>query len=114
MPNKRYKDKNYLKWITTLPCILTKAGYYTHSDVIQAHHLLKPDSGHRGIGLKAHDHEVIPLCTHHHHLLHTKFGDEHKFFEHYGLDKNFGVIWARRVYEKRSWLDEQDDDYLPF
>ena len=112
MPNKRYKDKKHLQWITTQPCAITKAGIYTHTNIIQAHHLLKPASKHRGTGLKAHDHEVIPLCTYHHHLLHTKFGNEHKFFEHYGLPKDFGVKLAEELFNKKCVRVE--DDYLPF
>ena len=54
---------------------------------IQAHHLLKPSDGKRGWSLKAGDDQVIPLCVFHHAQLHTKFGNEFKFFEHYGFRK---------------------------
>jgi len=111
--SKRYKDKKHLEWVASLPCILCQAGFYTHSREVQAHHLLKPYKGARGMSLRSGDDNVIPLCFHHHSQLHTKFGDEYKFFEHYGLSKDFGKIWAKRLFEKRSF-QEQSDDELPF
>jgi len=81
---------------------------------IQAHHLLKPSDGKRGWSLKAGDDQVIPLCTFHHAQLHTKFGNEFKFFKHYGFKEDAGQEYAKQLWEKNSlWIDEKDDD-LPF
>ena len=114
MPQKTFKDRKYLEWIRTLPCLLCKAGYYSHSREVQAHHLLKPYDGVRGMSLKANDKNVIPLCYHHHAMLHTKFGDEYKFFTHFGLPASFGKDWAKKLWEQRSMQDSVDDNNLPF
>tara|TARA_R110002153_G_scaffold89214_2_gene218575 strand:- start:153 stop:446 length:294 start_codon:yes stop_codon:yes gene_type:complete len=97
-----------------LPCLLCKAGYYSHSREVQAHHLLKPYDGVRGMSLKANDRNVIPLCLHHHSQLHTKFGDEYQFFASYGLPTSFGKDWAKKLWEEKTSLDEQEDNGLPF
>ena len=110
---KRYQDKKHLKWVASLPCILCKAGYYSHSKHVQAHHLLKPYKGKRGMSLRSGDENVIHLCLHYHSQLHTKFGDEFKFFKHYGLPENFGQVWAKRLFEQKTYEDELEDD-LPF
>lgn len=112
---KRYKNDAHVKWVRTLPCLLCKAGFYSHSRTVQAHHLLKPYDGERGMSLKANDRNVIPLCLHHHQQLHVKFGNEFKFFSSFGLPENFGQVWAKRLWEKKTWLEENEiDDDLPF
>lgn len=114
MPQKTFKDKKYLEWIRTLPCLLCKAGYYSHSREVQAHHLLKPYDGVRGMSLKANDKNAIPLCYHHHAILHTKFGNEYKFFASFGLPESFGKDWAKKLWEQRSMQESVDDNDLPF
>ena len=113
---KRYKNQKHLAFIRTLPCLIQKGGFYTHSNIIEAHHLLKPASGFRGWGLKSHDSECIPLCNKHHSELHTKFGNEFKFFEHYGLPATFGQEWAKIYFETGCdfVLNADVDDDLPF
>ena len=81
---------------------------------IQAHHLLKPSDGKRGWSLKAGDDQVIPLCVFHHAQLHTKYGNEFKFFEHYGFKKTAGQEYAEQLYAgNQIWINDSDDD-LPF
>lgn len=113
---KRYVNKDFLKYVTTLPCCIAQGGFYSCSGPIQAHHLLKPYDKKRGMSLKAGDNNAIPLCMYHHQLLHTKFGDEYKFFANYGLKKDFGKKKAKELFDKfnnrSSYLDE--DNYLPF
>lgn len=113
---KRYEDKEYLKWVVrTKPCMLCKAGFYTHSSQIQAHHLLKPASGLRGFGLRANDYEVVPLCAYHHHILHTKYGNEHKFLKRYGFQEDAMVQYAKELYEQYQYINSDDYiDDLPF
>jgi len=112
---KRFQNKKHLEWIRTLPCLICKAGYYSHSSEVQAHHLMKPYDGKRGLSLKSNDRNVIPLCMMHHSLLHTKFGDEYKFFASFGLPATFGQEWARRLWEDKSWSPPKDEDNdLPF
>jgi len=43
--SKRIIDAKHLMWVRTLPCFIRSAGFYTHSEVVQAHHLLKPNRG---------------------------------------------------------------------
>lgn len=109
----RYENRKHLEWVASLPCLLTKAGIYTHGGQIQVHHLLKPYDGVRGMSLRSNDKNVIPLCYHHHSLLHTKFGSEAAFFRHYGLPEDFGQTWAQAYFEF-SQKQEQDDTDLPF
>ena len=112
---KRFTDSKHLKWIRTLPCLICKAGYYSHSGEVQAHHLMKPYDGHRGISLKANDRNAIPLCQHHHFQLHVKFGDEYKFFASFGLPATFGQEWAKKLWETKSWtIEPEPDNDLPF
>ena len=108
---KRIEDKKHLAYVRTLPCFIQRAGYYSCQGNIEAHHLLKPESGFRGFGLKAHDSECIPLCRYHHAQLHTKFGNEHKFFQAYGIPKDAGIKYAKKLYERT--LDNDNND-LPF
>lgn len=110
---KRIQDKEHLLRVKNLPCMICKAGFYTHDRVVQAHHLLRPTSGMRGFGLKAHDSEVVPLCMFHHAQLHTKFGNEHKFFRHYGFKDGAEQKYAAELYAQTIWDREHDSD-LPF
>lgn len=107
---KRLVDKEHLLKVSKKPCMISKAGFYTHKGPIQVHHLLKPSDGKRGWGLKAGDDQVIPLCMFHHQELHTKFGDEFKFFKHYGMKETAGQEYAKELYENK---DLEDND-LPF
>tara|TARA_Y100000361_G_C11153898_1_gene342909 strand:- start:834 stop:1172 length:339 start_codon:yes stop_codon:yes gene_type:complete len=110
---KRIQDKEHLLYVKTLPCMICKAGFISHSKVVQAHHLLRPKSGMRGFGLKANDNECVPLCMYHHAKLHTKFGDEYKFFRHYGFKENAEQEYAAELWERTLWNREHEDD-LPF
>ena len=112
--SNRFQDRKHLEWIRTLPCLICKAGYYSHSKEVQAHHLMKPYDGFRGMGLKANDRNVIPLCMHHHSMLHMKFGDEFQFFANFGLPNTFGQEWAKKLWENKSWNDDTEDNGLPF
>lgn len=108
--SKRLKNKKHLMYVTTLPCFIQQAGFYTCNGPIQAHHLLKPSDGKRGMSLKAGDDQAIPLCMYHHAKLHTKFGDEFKFFEAYGYPKDAGQKYAKELYDRTNG----SNDDLPF
>jgi len=56
------------------------------------------------------------LCQFHHQELHTKFGDEFKFFKHYGLPKTFGQTSAQTYFETKEDLKPPplEDNDLPF
>ena len=115
---KRILDAKHLMLVRTLPCFIRSAGFLSHSEVVQAHHLLKPNKGFKNtnkrMGVKADDSDVIPLCYYHHSLLHTKFGTEEKFFKHYGMSSDAGQNYAKQLYEgNQTWIYESDSD-LPF
>lgn len=93
----RSKSKVYLKWIHELGCTIND---HKCNGPIQAHHLLKPWVGGRGMGMKADDRNVIPLCMHHHSELHVKFGDEFKFFENYDKPEDYGQRLAKALYHE--------------
>ena len=107
------KYPNHLSFVRSLPCTICKAGFLSHHKTVQAHHLLKPWIGARGMSLKADDRNVIPLCLHHHHLLHSKFGSEKALFENYGMKADFGKQYAKELWEQGFSADEIDDE-LPF
>ena len=110
--SRQFKDKEHLKWVTTQQCIIAQAGFYSCGGPIQAHHLLKPWDGLRGMSMKANDKNVVPLCQRHHALLHTKYGDEYKFFKSFGLKPNYGKELAEKYWKKK---ENNEIDYdLPF
>lgn len=70
---------------------------------IQAHHLLRPWIGTRGMAMKADDRNLVPLCMHHHHELHFIFGSEEKFFDHHKGSPSYGrelaeMLWIEAIH----------------
>ena len=114
---KRIVDKDHLKFVSKLPCFISKSGFLSCKGAIQVHHLLKPNDGFKGtssrFGVKSNDSDVIPLCQFHHSQLHTKFGDEYKFLKHYGFKKDSAQKYAKQLYEQKLAMWDMDDD-LPF
>lgn len=103
---KRYQNKRHLEWVHELDCLLAEYGGCDHN--IQAHHLLKPWTGHRGMGLKANDRNVVPICYTHHHYLHMN-GNEHNFFEQITGDKDFGSDYAELVWICSPHFEVEDE-----
>ena len=58
--NKRWVEKDYTRWVATLPCV--NCGL--HDETIVAHHLKHRHAPHGGggMGMKAHDWLTMPLC----------------------------------------------------
>ncbi len=86
--SKNHKNPKHLEWVRTWPCALS-----LHRDCfgsIEAHHLMRPWSGKRGMGMKAGDENAMPLCQRHHIMLHKR-GDEEAFFE----EKQGSPSWGR-------------------
>ena len=113
--SKRIVYKKHLEYVSSLPCFISRAGFYSCNGPVQVHHLLKPSDGKRGWSLKAGDNQVIPLCMYHHQKLHTKFGDEHKFLKNYGFKDDAAIKHAEEIYQQYQY--ENSDDYkddLPF
>ena len=85
-------------WVSEKPCCLSGHFPALCSANIQAHHLLKPYDGFRGVGLRANDKNVIPLCFKHHNALHKR-GNEFAFFEEMTGDPYFGQKVAQYLWE---------------
>ncbi|MEK9767802.1 MAG: hypothetical protein VW683_02675 [Betaproteobacteria bacterium] len=94
------KNPKHISWVHQFYCCVAAFSHSPCQGPIQAHHLLKPWSGNkRGIGYKASDENVVPLCLSHHMLLHDKIGNEFKFFEQITGQQNWGqevakTLWA--------------------
>lgn len=52
------------------------------------------------MGMKSDDANIVPLCFRHHHILHTKYGNELKFFKHYWDDEDYGKKLAKALFEE--------------
>lgn len=91
--------------------MIQRSGFMSCSGPTQVHHLLKPADGKRGWSLRAGDDQVVPLCMFHHAELHTKYGNEFKFFKHYGFKEDAGQVYAKELFDEEC--GENTDD-LPF
>ena len=97
MKKKAFKSKKHLQEVSEMPCCVHD---FCCSGGVPAQHLLKPWRGGRGMGMRASDDNVIPLCQYHHSVLHDRIGNEFKFFVKYGRKETFGQELARRLYEE--------------
>lgn len=68
------KDKAYLAWLHTLPCVICEglrlllldAGFSSESELLQSSKTEAAHVGVRGFSQKCPDREAIPLCANHH------------------------------------------------
>ncbi len=88
----KFKSKKHLQFVGGQPCCVCQS-----QSTIQVHHLLRPWDGVRGVGLKANDKNVIPLCFSHHNELHKR-GNEESFFEEQGFSHYHGKGVARTLW----------------
>lgn len=102
---KRYENKKHMDYIHMLPCCLKVTG--ACFGVIQAHHLLRPWDGTRGMSLKASDRNLIPLCQRHHIMLHKR-GNELAFFEETSGYADYGKVVAQRHWKKSPHNDDEE------
>ncbi len=111
MPKNRFKDQRHVRFVSRLACLIGQEIGSKHCDGrTEAHHLLKPYKGVRGLSMKSEDMNCIPLCQKHHAELHMKFGSEKNLFEFYGLDEKIGQTYAKNLFEKNiSFSDENDN-----
>lgn len=98
--HSRYVDKEHLLFVSRQECFVKNCGGSECNGPIQVHHLLKPSDKKKGLSFKAGDDQTIPLCMHHHSELHTKFGDEFKFFQAYGKKNEAGQEFAKLLFQK--------------
>ena len=88
----RYTNKKHETWIHEHPCVLR--GFSSCNGEIEGHHLMKPWNGFRGMGLKANDRNLVPLCQKHHRKLHD-YGGELAFFQRETGEADFGKYTAQ-------------------
>ena len=98
MKKDRVKDRKHLEFVSELECCVKDISCQGPT---QAHHLMKPWVGGRGMGMRADDRNAVPLCFFHHSQLHTKFGNEFKFFARYFRSETFGQELAKSLYENK-------------
>lgn len=120
---KRYINKKHLEWVTELDCCIrthynnlemmgtlpTNPSECSEFNVIQAHHLLKPFYSSRGMGLRAGDKDVIPLCEKHHRELHM-LGNEYDFFQQVVFNSRFGILTVQKVWNASPYNKEINND----
>ena len=97
---KRIKSKKFLEYLSNQKCCLSSFSTYPCNGNVQAHHLLKPYEGARGMGMRSSDNNAVPLCYSHHAQLHDNFGNEDLFWLLFGLSENFGRETAKKYWEK--------------
>ena len=102
---KRIKNKKFLEFVSKHECCLSAHSSYPCHANVQAHHLLKPYDGVRGMGLKANDKNLIPLCQRHHIMLHKR-GNELAFFEEMAGFADYGKVTAQRYWTRSPHNDD--------
>ena len=92
---KRKKNLKHLKYVASMPCCLRYYGGCKFG--VQAHHLLKPYFGTRGMSMRSEDSNAIPLCYEHHTQLHRN-GNETKFFKGITGDELFQLKLVKKIW----------------
>jgi hypothetical protein len=91
------RDKDYLKWVHDLPCIVCQLHKLKQESRTEAAHV-----GVRGLGQKCSDREAIPLCGTGHHR-EGKYSQHRMgigFWNHWGLDRRFLIERFNRIYDE--------------
>ena len=97
---EKHKNKKHLIFVASQQCCLNVISEDWCNGNVQAHHLLKPFEGKRGMGMRASDKNVVPLCYQHHAQLHDQNGDEDRFWKGFRLSEDFGRLKAEELWEK--------------
>ena len=99
---KRFQCKPHMQLVSEMRCCVWGLSC---NGMTQVHHLLKPWVGARGMGLRADDRNVVPLCQYHHQQLHDRYGDEFKFFESKTYEWSSVFLTANSHSPRRtSWM----------
>lgn len=102
---KRFQSRKYLEYITSeFDCILFPYAWCKRRPV-QAHHLMKPFYSVRGMGLRAGDKDVVPLCSDCHRELHLN-GNEEKYFKLITDNENFGREKCQELWKESPYYEE--------
>ena len=105
--SRRYKNAKHMEWIHDLKCSLS--GNRDCLGPTQGHHLLRPWEGFRGMGMKASDRNVMPLCLRHHIMLHKR-GDELAFFDEMTGNENQGKEMAKFYWDNSPHNEDKNND----
>tara|TARA_R100000951_G_scaffold77684_1_gene65561 strand:- start:156 stop:485 length:330 start_codon:yes stop_codon:yes gene_type:complete len=97
---KKIKNKKFLEYVSNQECCLSSYSTYPCNGNVQAHHLLKPYEGARGMGMRSSDNNAVPLCYSHHAQLHDSFGNEDMFWLLFRLSEDYGRETAKKYWEK--------------
>tara|TARA_A100001035_G_C27695637_1_gene459994 strand:+ start:156 stop:536 length:381 start_codon:yes stop_codon:yes gene_type:complete len=92
---RRKRYLKHVKYVASMPCCLRLYGGCEYG--VQAHHLLKPMFGRRGMSMRSEDSNVIPLCYEHHSQLHRN-GNEAKFFKEITGDEMFHYHLVKKIW----------------
>ena len=90
MKPKRGHNKEYLKFVRSLPCTICQAQWLS-----EPHHIAK--DGHGGMGTKCLDERTIPLCFTHHRQAHDM--GKKTFREKYDLDIEYIIGRLNGIYD---------------
>ena len=102
----RLKDKSYLKWVSSQPCLLCL------TPKCQAHHLTFAMP--RGFGQKTGDQWAVPLCPAHHSQLHTCGKGEKNFWKDLDIDAEViaTTLYQYHLDQKKSLAFFEDETIL--
>jgi hypothetical protein len=113
---KPARSKDYRRWVASLPCLMCWLAEWLAvlGGALQLRDLILRDvfvpkqttnseaahSGPHGIGQKASDYDVIPLCHFHHQEAKDAQGKSRHWFEEHGLDREKIIAELRARYER--------------
>lgn len=89
---KRNIDKKYIEWIKSLNCCCCGA----RNEFSDPHHVNK--KGHGGVGTKANDRRAVPLCHHHHTIVHQEGRNT--------FEQKFCVVFEEIITGLNSYYEE--------
>ena len=101
MANKQFRSKKHMDFIRKQRCCICGATN------VEAHHLLRPWRGHRGMSMKSGDENLVPLCVRHHRELHH-YGDEDSYWKEVDGQTEFGRRTAYRLWLASPHYEELD------
>ena len=99
---RRYANEKHLTHIRQKACLCSWSDCFGG---VEAHHLMKPWFGYRGMGMKSGDMNVVPLCHKHHMQLH-EVGNENSFWISMGRSPDFGRAVAMRFWECSPYKED--------
>lgn len=120
--SKGLKDKEYLEWIASLPCVICmhlwqglqrreRSMQMIEERLMGNHQRTFTEVAHvgtRGLSQKCSDRETLPLCVIHHRTgpdAHHKLG--RRFWTYHGLDRDAFLKYFNDRYEARKQHDLQ-------